>query len=55
MTGASRATTGSVLRIADNFALRNLPPEFYEDPFPYYAVLQARSPVKRLPDFVSPV
>jgi cytochrome P450 len=50
MKGASRSTTDSVLRIADNFDLRNLPPEFYEDPFPYYAVLQARSPVKRLPD-----
>jgi cytochrome P450 len=32
------------------FDLRDLPPEFYENPFPYYAALRAESPVKRLPD-----
>ncbi len=32
------------------FDLRNLPADFYENPFPYYAALQARSPIKRMPD-----
>jgi cytochrome P450 len=40
----------AVVRLADNFDLRNLPPDFYENPFPYYAALRAESPVKRLPD-----
>lgn len=33
-----------------DFDLRRLPPDFCDDPFPYYAALQADSPVKRLPD-----
>jgi len=33
-----------------DFDLRRLPPDFYDDPFPYYAALQVDSPVKRLPD-----
>jgi len=33
-----------------DFDLRRLPPDFYDNPFPYYAALQADSPVKRLPD-----
>jgi len=45
-----RATDTAAQRIADEFDLRNLPPEFYENPFPYYAALRAESPVKRLPD-----
>jgi cytochrome P450 len=40
----------AVQRLADSFDLRNLPPGFYENPFPYYAALRAESPVKRLPD-----
>jgi cytochrome P450 len=44
------ATDAALLRAADGFDLRNLPPDFYDNPFPYYAVLQANSPVKRLPD-----
>src|SRR6202162_2633605 len=50
MVFMNRATDAAVLRIADDFDLRNLPPEFYDNPFPYYAALQANSPVKRLPD-----
>ena len=38
------------VRSTDGFDLRDLPPEFYENPFPYYAALRAESPVKRLPD-----
>lgn len=34
----------------DGFDLRHLPPDFYADPFPYYAALRAASPVRRLPD-----
>src|SRR5882672_11323731 len=36
--------------MARDFDLRRLPPEFYEDPYPYYAALQRHEPVKRLPD-----
>src|SRR5580658_8346977 len=32
------------------FDLRSLPADFYDNPFPYYAALQADSPIKRLPD-----
>ncbi len=34
----------------NGFDLRNLPADFYENPFPYYAALQAGSPIKRMPD-----
>jgi cytochrome P450 len=44
------APSDAVLQFADSLDLRNLPPEFYDNPFPYYAVLRAESPVKRLPD-----
>src|ERR1700676_3690499 len=44
------AAGDAVQRCVGSFDLRNLPPEFYENPFPYYAALRAESPVKRLPD-----
>ena len=44
------AAGDAVQRFVGNFDLRNLPPEFYENPFPYYALLRAQSPVMRLPD-----
>src|SRR5260370_4144075 len=47
MTGAAG---DAVQRFADSFDLRNLSPEVYENPFPYYALLRAQAPVKRLPD-----
>jgi cytochrome P450 len=36
--------------LADNFNLRNLPPDFYDDPFPYYRALREHAPVKHMPD-----
>ena len=33
-----------------NFDLRSLPPNFYDDPFPFYSALRQREPVKRMPD-----
>jgi len=36
--------------LADSFDLRNLPPDFYDDPFRYYRALREHSPVKRMPD-----
>jgi len=32
------------------FDLRSLPPDFYDNPWPYYHALRAHAPVKRLPD-----
>jgi hypothetical protein len=40
----------SNLRDVSGFDLRNLPTDFYDNPFPYYAALRTDSPVKRLPD-----
>jgi len=36
--------------LADRFDLRNLPPDFYDDPFRYYRALREHAPVKRVPD-----
>ncbi len=36
--------------LARNFDLRNLPDDFYDDPFIYYQALREHAPVKRLPD-----
>jgi cytochrome P450 len=36
--------------LADSFDLRNLPPDFYDDPFRYYRALREHAPVKRMPD-----
>jgi cytochrome P450 len=44
------ANDSSNPRDVSGFDLRNLPADFYDDPFPYYAALQADSPIKRLPD-----
>src|ERR1051326_7970358 len=35
--------------LARNFDLRNLPDSFYDNPFPTYAALRERAPVKQLP------
>jgi cytochrome P450 len=40
----------SPLRDVSGFDLRNLPADFYDNPFPYYAALRSDSPIKRLPD-----
>ena len=34
----------------DDFDLRDLPSEFYENPFPYYAAIRAATPVRPMPD-----
>ena len=36
--------------LAARFDLKNLPPDFYEDPFRHYRALREHAPVKRLPD-----
>lgn len=36
--------------IAASFDLRALPPDFYGNPFPVYAALREREPVRRMPD-----
>ena len=36
-------------QLAREFDLRRLPPDFYENPFPYYAALRHHEPVKQLP------
>jgi cytochrome P450 len=36
-------------QLARDFDLRNLPPDFYANPFPYYAALREHEPVKLLP------
>jgi cytochrome P450 len=35
--------------LARDFDLRRLPPDFYENPFPYYAALRQHEPIKPLP------
>ena len=36
--------------IAESFDLRALPPQFFANPYPFYAALRTHAPVKRLPD-----
>jgi len=36
--------------IASSFDLRALPPDFYANPFPVYAALRERDPIRRMPD-----
>src|SRR5262245_43044718 len=36
--------------IATGFDLRELPDDFYADPFAYYAALRTATPVRRMPD-----
>lgn len=33
-----------------NFSLANLPPEFYQDPYPFYQALRTHEPIKKMPD-----
>jgi cytochrome P450 len=44
------AAADATARSIANFDLRSLPPDFYEDPYPYYHALRAHASVKRLPD-----
>lgn len=34
----------------DGFDLRRLPQDFYTDPYPWYAALRSRTPMRRMPD-----
>ncbi|MCG2592964.1 cytochrome P450 [Ramlibacter sp. XY19] len=43
-------TPGRAREIADTLDLRALPPDFYANPYPVYAALREREPVKRMPD-----
>ena len=43
-------TRGRAQEIAASFDLRNLPPDFYANPYPVYDVLREREPVKSMPD-----
>jgi hypothetical protein len=37
------------VELARDFDLRRLPPDFYENPFPYYTALRQHEPIKALP------
>jgi cytochrome P450 len=41
---------GRAREIAATFDLRALPPDFYANPYPVYAALREREPVRRMPD-----
>jgi cytochrome P450 len=43
-------TSSDPLELAASFDLTKLPPEFYDDPFPYYRALREHQPIKRLAD-----
>lgn len=43
-------TESEARQVAANFDLRKLPPEFYDDPVPYYDALREHEPIKKLPD-----
>jgi len=43
-------TAARARHIADDFDLRALPPDFYANPYPVYALLRERQPVRAMPD-----
>ena len=43
-------SSATAAELAASFDLRNLPADFFADPFPYYAALLRHAPVKRMPD-----
>ena len=43
-------TVERAAEIAAGFDLRDLPPEFYTNPYPVYAALRQAEPVRRMPD-----
>jgi cytochrome P450 len=45
----SNASDPAAARVA-RYDLRQLPPEFYADPFPFYRALREHDPVRRMPD-----
>ncbi|MFZ6777588.1 cytochrome P450 [Undibacterium sp. Ji83W] len=42
--------SSSSLKIADDFDLRHLPADFYQNPYPYYHALREQTPVRKMPD-----
>ena len=42
--------TGADHEFAAGFDLKDLPVDFYENPFPYYRALREHEPIKRMPD-----
>ena len=48
--GNASAPATDARALVDAFDLRNLPPVFYADPFPWYRALRALAPVRHLPD-----
>ena len=48
-TAVETPTLAPPAQLAREFDLRRLPPDFYENPFPYYAALRHHEPVKQLP------
>ncbi len=48
-TAIETSTLAPPAQLAREFDLRRLPPDFYENPFPYYAALRHHEPVKQLP------
>lgn len=50
LTATPAMTQQRAQEIAASFDLRALPPDFYANPYPVYAVLRETEPVKRMPD-----
>ncbi|WP_457280094.1 cytochrome P450 [Polaromonas sp. P5_D5] len=50
LTATPPMMTQRAQEIAASFDLRALPPDFYANPYPVYAVLRETEPVKRMPD-----
>ena len=50
MTVTPPMTAERAAEIAADFDLRDLPPDFYTNPYPVYAALRQAEPVRRMPD-----
>lgn len=50
LTATPAMTQQRAREIAASFDLRALPPDFYANPYPVYALLRETEPVKRMPD-----
>ena len=48
--GHFRMTPERAAELAQSLDLRDLPADFYADPYPVYAALRGREPVRRMPD-----
>ncbi len=50
MMVSQRMSAARAQAIADNFDLRDLPADFYANPYPVYDVLREQAPIKHMPD-----